>query len=356
MNNIFFRNLAQVPLPRIKIADLTKFFDKIHTRKDSIPLYDGTILKLHYRWTFIIMFCGFLTVTQQWFHEKIMICRHLSDVKVKHDALDPDHMNICLSYPYVEEHGRRRYILYYRWIPWAFLLLTAVYYIPRLVSKKYTNTLSRELNVVLINAKLDGFNTQEVLWKAVAYMEENRGTHNGIYWKYLILNCLALVVDAFTMFFWDILLQGRFIQYGMTDLYYRNPEDFSDEISRTFPPFVKCSMEKVHMLTSQDEKAYGCHLTIMELYEKVFLILWFWLVLLIIITTIYIIYLICIGLLFTPCVSICWQETKETDSDTVGDYYIRFRLKSHVSEAKCKHLFKYHFRNKPWISGIRSAK
>ncbi|CAL4085571.1 unnamed protein product, partial [Meganyctiphanes norvegica] len=275
------------------------------------------------------------------YYAEDLICKKLSNIQsVK--PLDPVHLNICLSYPYIEEDGGVRYILHYRWIPWAFLLLAAVYYIPRIASKSFNNTVSKQLKDLLANAKGDAFdNPEAVEYKtAVEYMKENKGSHNGIYWKYIGLNFLSLGVDVFTVFLLDILLQGRFKYYGLSlsAHYNRHPEDFSDEISRTFPPFVKCTIEKQHLIVSSDEKAYGCHLTFMELYEKVFLLLWFWLAFMISITILYIIYLMSMipYIIFrnhAPCRGIRWGVM------TVGDYYIRFRLKAHVSESKCKHLF-----------------
>ncbi|CAL4139464.1 unnamed protein product, partial [Meganyctiphanes norvegica] len=308
----------------------------------SIHLYEGIILSLHYRVTLIILAVGFCAVSQHWYYAEDLICKKLSNIE-NPKPLDSTHQNICLSYPYIEEDGEeRRYILHYRWIPWAFLLLAAVYYIPRIASHSFSNTISKQLKHLLANARGDAFDDPEAVEfkAAIEYMKENKGSHNGIYWKYIGLNFLALGVDVFTMFLLDLLLQGRFIHYGLSlaEHYNRNPEDFSDEISRTFPPFVRCKIERVHLVVSSDEITYGCHLTFMELYEKVFLLLWFWLVIMISITILYIIYLMSMipYIIFrnhVPCREIKWGVT------TVGDYYIRFRLKAHVSESKCKHLF-----------------
>ncbi|CAL4187916.1 unnamed protein product, partial [Meganyctiphanes norvegica] len=311
----------------------------------SVTLYDGMILKLHYQVTIVIMTIGFLAVSQHWYAEQDMICKKLSNVESK-IPLNEEHLNICRSYPYVEEgegeEVHRRYILYYRWIPWAFLLLTTMYYIPRIASKTFTRTITKQMKSMLVNARNESFGDPESVEfkKAVQYIRENKGSHNGIYWTYIGLNCLALGVDVFTMFLWDILLQGRFSRYGLSlpEWYKRNPKDFSDEISRTFPPFVKCKIESVHLIASADAKAYGCHMTYMQLYEKVFILLWFWLVIMIIITTVYIIYI----MLFGPYVIVkgCLTRGRGVQGvTTVGDYYIKFRLKAHVSEAKCKHLF-----------------
>ena len=56
-----------------------------------------------------------------------------------------DYINICLSYPYVEDDGQRRYLLFYRWISWSLLVLAGIYYIPRKISKNQDNPKCKKL-------------------------------------------------------------------------------------------------------------------------------------------------------------------------------------------------------------------
>lgn len=126
-----------------------------------------------------------------------------------------EYMNVCLSYPFLAEEGGRRYILFYRWVHWSFLLLTVFYYLPRKVSKSFENVKCKKvLEDLYRGAETYDQKEAEIVEKAHRYMCYNIRTHNGLYWKYLTVNALALFIDIIAMVFLDFVLQGRFIWYG----------------------------------------------------------------------------------------------------------------------------------------------
>lgn len=260
-----------------------------------------------------------------------------------------DYINICLSYPFVmDEHGEKRYILFYRWISWSLLVLSFVYYIPRKVSKSFDNARCKKLLEDLAsNAhRYDQFEDQ-LVERAARYVIFNLKTHNGLYWKYLFVNLLALGVDLFAMQFLDFILQGRFMAYGFRAFpFNRDPEGFTDYMSQTFPPFASCVLSNENQLVNKRKETFGCHLTIMELYEKVFLGLWVWLIVLTLVTCVYVIFLLS---MWTPCVQAYLLRTAKPvhASDKVrsviqtvaknckiGDVYLLYRLKGHFSHVR----------------------
>ncbi|CAL4133694.1 unnamed protein product [Meganyctiphanes norvegica] len=136
------------------------------------------------------------------------------------------------------------------------------------------------------------------LAKAADYI--TRKSHRALFWKYMAIHFIALSIDFAVILFMNFLLQGRFLTYGLNAYMWRDPNTFTDYISQTFPPFASCELSKENMLVAQRTEKLGCHLTLMELYEKVFIFLWFWLILLTFFTIVYI-----IGVLiafFTPCI------------------------------------------------------
>lgn len=126
----------------------------------------------------------------------------------------------------------------------------------------------------------------------------------------------------------------------------RDPVNFSDYMSRTFPPFAKCELSMTHKLVARRTEKFGCHLTVMELYEKVFLGVWVWLIILITVTIGYLIFL---GFMWLPYFRSMMLKVakppnaKNTVSDTIvsvigyckiGDVYLLYRLKQHLSHAR----------------------
>ncbi|KAG7156133.1 innexin inx2-like [Homarus americanus] len=306
---------------------------------------DGLVLRMHYRWTFCLLLGGFFTTWYSWYHRDVISCVSHFNAETQ---VRLDYINICLSYPYVEDEGGRRYLLFYRWISWSFLILAAVYYIPRKISKNFDNkkckTLLEELSAH--SHRYDQTEAQ-LVEKASRYLFFNLRTHDGLYWKYLTVNIVALLVDVFAMNYFDFVLQGRFIQYGFKSYpFTRDPETFSDYMSQTFPPFASCELSPENQLVNRRTEKFGCHLTIMELYEKIFLVLWLWLIVLCFFTCCYIIFLL---LLWLPLIRVCLLRTSRplhgpdkvwkvsqgvVDNCKIGDIYLLYRLKQHLSHAR----------------------
>jgi len=123
--------------------------------------------------------------------------------------------------------------------------------------------------------------------KAADYIK--RKGHTRLFWNYVAVHMTALGIDFAVIGFLDFLLQGRFLSLGFHTYAWRDPDTFTDYISTTFPPFASCEINEVKQLVAQRREKFGCHLTLMELYEKVFIFLWFWLAFVTIFTFVYII-------------------------------------------------------------------
>lgn len=97
---------------------LSSVLNVIKSRANQIcsATCDGLVLRMHYRWTFCLLVGNFLTVWYSWYHRDVITCVSHFNAETQ---VRLDYINICLSYPYVDENGSRRYILFYRWISWS---------------------------------------------------------------------------------------------------------------------------------------------------------------------------------------------------------------------------------------------
>ncbi|XP_050690359.1 innexin-10-like [Eriocheir sinensis] len=336
-------------------VDLRSILQTVHnvikrqTKQVCSAPCDGLVLRMHYSWTFFLLLGNFLMVWHSWYYNEVITCvsNFNADSKAKQD-----YINICLSYPFVEGNGPRRYILFYRWIKWSLLVLAGVYYIPWKVSKGIDNARCKKLLEDLASNAHHYEQLEDKLWekqvkRAGWYVISNLKTHNSLYWKYLGVNILALVIDLSTMYYLHFTLQNRFIQYGFKAFPFdRDSVNFTDYMSQTFPPFVSCELNYQNRLVNMRTEKFGCHLTIMELYEKVFLGLWLWLIALIFITFCHIVFLLTMWL---PCVRAYLLRTSKTvhaddkvQTDIhkvlkdfmIGDMYLLYRLKGHFSHVR----------------------
>ena len=230
-------------------AILAMFFNRV-IKKFNAPTsrsyrHDGFYLRMHYRWTFSLLIMFFFSVTYSWYYKDIIECRN--DFNAEKTDISKTYLNICLSYAYIEdEDGQRRYLLYYRWVSWLFFFLASLYYSPRYVIKQLESD-------------------------------------NAIILKKLCIPLFALFINAGAFFFIHyIVLDEQFLWYGYDAFpFKRDPETFTDVMSKVFPPFVQCEINgDVHEILASRKEVLGCHFTLMEFYEKIFLFLWFWMILL----------------------------------------------------------------------------
>lgn len=313
---------------------------------------DGMVLKMHYQWTFWVLLGGFSAIWYSWYHRDVITCAsHFNaDTQVR-----VDYINICLSYPFVEGEGgefgegeQRRYLLFYRWIHWALLFLAGIYYIPRKISKTSENAKVKKLfEDLAINSHRYDNSEHEFVERTAKYLTFNLNTHNGLYYKYVVCNIVALLIDIFCFWFLDFLLQGRFMRYGFQAYpFNRDPQRFTDYMSDMFPPFADCELHNEVQLTNKRTERLGCHLAVMELYEKVFLALWVWLIIL---TTLTVGYLMFLAFMWFPWPRLLMLRiakplnAKNTIRNTIcnlvsnckiGDVYLLYRLKQHFSHAR----------------------
>ena len=187
----------------------------------------------------------------------------------------------------------------------------------------------------------------ENLQNNVRFLNVNHKTHDGLFYKYVLCNIVALCIDIFNFFFLDFLFQGRFLKYGF-DAYpfHRSLEDFADSMPKAFPPFAKCTINKNNKLMNRRSENFGCHLMVMELNEKLFPFVWFWLIALMTMICAYIIFLIPYSFPYLRrkllIVSKPVQATNTVTSSTtllasdcrVGDIYLMKILRQFFSHAR----------------------
>ncbi|XP_018007541.1 innexin inx2 [Hyalella azteca] len=304
---------------------------------------DGRILRMHYQWTLWLLLTGFACVYYNWFTRDIIVCvsHYNADVQVR-----LDYLNICTSYPYIlDEAGKVVTLLFYRYVHWVLLLLGALYYIPRRLSKDHENVkLKRLFEYLNANGHQYEGAEKQLVDATAKYMVVNMKTHDSLFMKYWIWNVVSLGIDVFTFYFLDWLLLGKFSALGYASYpYYRDGEYQLDYISKTFPPFVECTIGMSHELSNKRVEKYGCHLTAMEIYEKVFFVLWFWLIILMVLTSVYTVFL---GLFynaktrnlilrFSKPMNATVSSRKAIDNLSryckAGDYFILYKLRQHFA-------------------------
>ena len=341
------------------VGDVLGFVKKTKKALTENGLCDNFILKLHHTYSFYVYISLYLVVLQQWYNRDMMICsnKYNADLPIREDL-----MNICYTYMYLPEpNNSRRYLFWYRYLQFVLLGIAGLYYwIHKLVKyteDQHTKRLITEIQPMdgKCNPRQDNELDKIVNNRVPEYLSRTMRCNQSIYWKNLGLTVLALVIDIFVMCVFDYILNGRFFQYLYQIIpFERDTVNFTDFMSRTFPPFVECEINKLHKLTSERSDIMGCHLPQMELYEKIFVFYWLWLAFLIVACIFHIVYLLAFlipvirrsrflnGGYSTPACGFDDDGGKLYDDQikkfigrlSYSDGYVLKRLKGHISEMR----------------------
>jgi len=131
--------------------------------------------------------------------------------------------------------------------------------------------------------------TKKVL---VDYFTQDRHNHQLYAFTFFFCEFLNFVNVVGQLFFMDFFLGGEFTTYGsdvvaMTDL---EQEQRSDPLSRVFPKVTKCTFHKFGPSGTVQKFDGLCVLPLNIINEKIYVFLWFWFVILALITGIQVLY------------------------------------------------------------------
>lgn len=291
-----------MPIAGMQVQNITNHINLVRKfvakkRKQMVPsgFVDNRVLKLHYKYMFYVLIFIYLSIWQSWYQKDVMTCvnKFNADSQIRQDFL-----NICFTFVYIPlADGTRRYLFFYRYLHFVIIFLGGLYYLIHKYIKHFDDLRSKRLlNEIEPSSPKATENDidNKIYHKVPQYILNTKGTNDGLYWKNLGACILALMLDLVSFRVLDFCLHDRFLEYGYLTLpFNRDPQYYTDYMSQTFPPFAECTISPMHELIAKREDVFGCHLTVMELYEKLFFALWVWLAVLVIITTIYILHLFC---------------------------------------------------------------
>lgn len=128
--------------------------------------------------------------------------------------------------------------------------------------------------------------------RLVRYIIESLSTHNGYSFGYFfceMLNCFNVIVNIWMV---DKFLGGAFMTYGTDVLKFSNmnQENRSDPMVEVFPRVTKCNFYKYGTSGSIQKHDALCVLALNILNEKIYIFLWFWFIVLAVMSVCAVIY------------------------------------------------------------------
>lgn len=276
-------------------------------RIDTVCI-DNNVFRLHYKATVIILVAFSLLVTSRqyigdpidcivddiplsvmdtycWIYSTFTIPNRLTGTVGK-DVVQPGVAG------HVEGEDEVKYHKYYQWVCFVLFFQAILFYVPRYLWKTWEGgrikMLVLDLNCPVINEECKA-DRKKLL---VDYFTSNLHTQNFYAIRFFICEALNFVNVLVQIYFMDFFLDGEFSTYGSDVVRFTEmePEEREDPMSRVFPKVTKCTFHKYGPSGSVQKFDGLCVLPLNIVNEKIYVFLWFWFIILTILSALALVY------------------------------------------------------------------
>lgn len=191
------------------------------------------------------------------------------------------------------ENQEKRYHSYYQWVPFVLFFQGVVFYIPHWFWKNWEQgkirMISEGLRGLLIGEKAEREHRQNRL---VQYLVDTMHQHNTYAFGYFLCEALNFVNVIVNIVLTDKFLGGAFMSYGTDVVRFSNmnQENRTDPMVEVFPRMTKCTFHKFGPSGSIQRHDALCLLALNILNEKIYIFLWFWFIIIAILSGLAIVY------------------------------------------------------------------
>lgn len=192
-----------------------------------------------------------------------------------------------------EFNQEKRYHSYYQWVPFMLFFQGLLFYFPHWIWKNW-----EENKIRMVTEGMRGVLTAPIEERRmrqnriVEYLLISLKTHNGYSFGYFICELLNFINVVGNIFFVDKFLGGAFMTYGTDVIKFSNmnQETRFDPMIEIFPRLTKCTFHKFGPGGSPQKHDTLCVLALNILNEKIYIFLWFWFIILAVLSGLAILY------------------------------------------------------------------
>ncbi|KAJ9578451.1 hypothetical protein L9F63_005321, partial [Diploptera punctata] len=188
--------------------------------------------------------------------------------------------------PYVPGEDEVVYHAYYQWVPFILFLQGALFYMPHWIWKNWENGTIRAITTGLRGTYLEEKSERNKQKKLLANYLLRSMHLNDKYATGYLMSELLNISNVVSSNFHTIFLGGAFLTYGLDVLKFtfQDQETRTDPMIAVFPRQTKCTFHKYGSSGTIEQHDALCVLSLNVINEKIFVVLWYWLVILFIIT------------------------------------------------------------------------
>lgn len=326
---------------------------------------DNNIFRLHYKATVVILIAFSLLVTSRqyigdpidcivdeiplnvmdtycWIYSTFTIPNRLTGVAGR-DVVQPGVSS------HVDGHDEVKYHKYYQWVCFVLFFQAMLFYVPRYLWKTWEagriKMLVLDLNMPVVNDECKD-ERKKIL---VDYFSENINRHNFYAIRFFICEVLNFINVLGQIYFMDFFLDGEFSTYGSEVVRFTEmePEERGDPMARVFPKVTKCTFHKYGPSGSVQKFDGLCVLPLNIVNEKIYVFLWFWFIILTILTGASLVYRLAV--VFMPKVRLyllrarsrlsCHEDVELVASKCqLGDWFILYQLGKNIDSLIYKEI------------------
>jgi hypothetical protein len=287
---------------------------------------DNAIFRLHSKITVLIILTANLLVTAQTFIGDPIDCVVNDVPPAVMDTYCWIHSTFTLPGKYLDEGGvtahpgvgnqgegeQVTHHKYYQWVVFTLFFQAILFYVPRWIwihweGQRMERLVPVELSFAMTDPRLPlfpkppGVLSEDVLKEKVEHIRDHfirycgrfgAKTHSIYFTRFVFCEFLNLINVVCQIFFVDLFLDGMFTSYGFKVIEMSNldPEERTDPMNLIFPKVAKCTFERFGPTGTIEVFDGLCVLPINIINEKIYILLWFWFIILSLITSLFLVY------------------------------------------------------------------
>ncbi|XP_050069647.1 innexin shaking-B isoform X1 [Anopheles maculipalpis] len=279
---------------------------------------DSSIFRLHTNATVILLVTFSIAVTTRQYVGNPIDCVHTRDIP--EDVLNTYcwiHSTYTVVDAFMKKQGQEvpfpgvdnsqrsgaltiRHTKYYQWVAFTLFFQAILFYTPRWLWKSWEggkiHALMMDLDIGICS-EIEKKQKKKLL---LDYLWDNLRYHNWWAYRYYVCEFLSLCNVIGQMFLMNRFFDGEFMTFGLDVITHMeaDQEDRMDPMIYIFPRMTKCTFYKYGVSGEVERHDAICILPLNVVNEKIYIFLWFWFIILTILTTLTLFYRIII--IFSP--------------------------------------------------------
>nr|BDT62529.1 MAG: innexin [Metapenaeus ensis majanivirus] len=355
-------------IPISVLANLRSLFKGKNSEVDI----NSKIFKLQYRTTTTILFCLCLLITTNSLVGNPISCLYDSSISyLKEDTVNTycwiystftipryysHQYQASVAHPGVGTYNSKTddvklYHTYYQWVPFILFFQALMFYSPHWLWKIWEGGKVQSTIAGLSVPIKSNQERQKVTLGLIEYLRASHRHHDYYAKKYLFCEFLSILNCILNILLLNKFLNGMFLDYGNKVLaYYQNDNVTTiNPMTIVFPKVTKCSVPLYGASGSKEIKDLLCILALNNFNDKIFLFMWFWLIILSVLNTLNFIYHVLIFVI--PHTRKIYLNRIAKDLQTsnffnqVGDSFFLYLVKKNVDTLTFDYLFSNLFEN-----------